>query len=182
MNKKKAIIFDRDGTLIEDKIFLNDINDIRYLPNVFEALTLLKKKGFYFFVATNQSGIPRGLVEIENLKKIHQTIYSDFMKKNIEILKFYYAPYLPESNHFYRKPNPGMLQEAIKEYNIEPQKSWMIGDKISDVEAGHNANMRSILLFYEYNNDNKNDDFKIKPNYITSNLFDAAEFIISQDL
>ncbi|NCN95846.1 MAG: HAD-IIIA family hydrolase, partial [Bdellovibrionales bacterium] len=72
--KKKALILDRDGTLIVDKIYLNDPNEIEYLPGIFEALQYFRDLGFVFCVATNQSGVPRGLVDVRNLNKIHEII------------------------------------------------------------------------------------------------------------
>ncbi len=144
---KKAVFFDRDGTLIYDKIYLNDPEQIEYLPDVFEGVKLLQDKGFEFVVVTNQSGVPRGLVEIENLEKIHEIIRSDFMKHGIEILDFYYAPYSVESNHHWRKPNPGMLEAGIEKFNIDPKQSWMVGDRMTDVEAGHRAGMQSVFLY-----------------------------------
>ena len=75
--KKKAVILDRDGTLIVDKIYLNDPEQIEYLQGVFEALRLLRDHGFVFAVATNQSGVPRGLVQVENLYEIHRRIRGD---------------------------------------------------------------------------------------------------------
>ncbi|HAG91735.1 MAG TPA: D,D-heptose 1,7-bisphosphate phosphatase [Bdellovibrionales bacterium] len=144
--KKKAIIFDRDGTLIVDKIYLNDPNAIEYLPGVFEALRDFRDQGFIFCVATNQSGVPRGLVDVKNLNQIHEVIRQDFAKEGVDILSFHSAPYMTDSNHFMRKPNPGMLLEAIQWHNIDPAQSWMFGDRLTDVIAGHRAGMRSVLL------------------------------------
>ena len=143
---KKAIIFDRDGTLIVDKIYLNDPDAIEYLPGIFVALRQLRDAGFIFFVATNQSGIPRGLVQIENLHEIHRRMRFAFAEQGVDILQFYYAPYPTDSDHFFRKPNPGMLLQAAAEYKIDLSQSWMVGDKMVDVEAGHRAGARSILV------------------------------------
>ncbi len=144
---KKVVFFDRDGTLIYDKIYLNDPDQIEYLPNVFEGVKRLRDHGFEFVIVTNQSGVPRGLVEVENLKKIHQIIRSDFAKHGVDILNFYYAPFLVESNHHWRKPNPGMLEAGIRDYNINPEKSWMVGDRMTDVEAGRRAGVQNVFLY-----------------------------------
>ena len=144
--QRKAIFLDRDGTIIIDKIYLNDPTQIEYLPGVFETLKELKDEGFEFVIVTNQSGVARGIVDIENLYRIHEIIAEDFAKHGIEFLQFYYAPYLVESNHPFRKPNPGMLEQGMKDFNLTSQGSWMIGDRMTDVEAGHRAGMKSILL------------------------------------
>lgn len=144
--KKKAVFFDRDGTLIIDKIYLNDPDQIEYLPGVFTALRDLRDAGFVFFVVTNQSGVPRGHVTLKNLEEIHRRIRFAFAERGVDFLNFYSAPFPTDSNHLHRKPNPGMLLQAAQEYHIDLQRSWMIGDRMTDVEAGHRAGARSILL------------------------------------
>lgn len=144
--KKKAVFLDRDGTLIEDKIYLNDPKQIVYLPDVFETLVRLRDGGYHFVVATNQSGVPRGLVDVGNLRQIHSLIREEFSRHGVDFLSFHDAPYMTNTNHWYRKPNPGMILEGAKMYDIDLAKSWMIGDRMTDVEAGHRAGTRSILL------------------------------------
>lgn len=144
--KQKVIFFDRDGTLIEDKHHLNDPAQVIYLKDVFLSLKKLRNLGFKFAIATNQSGIARGLVDIDNLKRIHQIIRTDFSRHGIDFLDFYYSPYMPSSYHPTRKPRPGMLTNAASEHNIDLSQSWMVGDKMTDIEAGHRAGCKSILL------------------------------------
>lgn len=143
---KKAIFLDRDGTLIIDKIYLNDPEQIVYLPGVFEALRMLRDAGFSFVVATNQSGIPRGLVTLANLHEIHRRIRFEFARHGVDFLSFHYAPFMTTFDHPLRKPNPGMLLEAARDFSIDMSASWMVGDRMSDVEAGHRAGCRSVLL------------------------------------
>ena len=143
---KPAVILDRDGTLIVDFVYLNDPNRIEYLPGVFEALRLLRDQGFVFCVATNQSGVPRGLVDVRNLDEIHRRIQAKFCSEGVDILSFHSAPYMTNNNHWFRKPNPGMLVEAAQWYDLDLKRSWMIGDRMTDVEAGHRAGTRTVLL------------------------------------
>lgn len=168
---KKAVIFDRDGTLIVDKVYLNDPEQIEFLPFTFEALILLKKLGFIFFVATNQSGIPRGLVQIENLHEIHRRMNKTLKHYDVEILKYYYAPYMTDSNHRMRKPNPGMLEAAAQEYDIDLKSSWMIGDKDVDVLAGQAAGCRTVVIKSSQTPQN------VKPDFFATNMLEAAQFI-----
>lgn len=172
---KKAVFFDRDGTLIIDKIYLNDPSAIEYLPGVFEGMKLLKDHGFEFVVVTNQSGVPRGLVQIENLNQIHQNIREEMAKNGIDILNFYYAPHLVESNHHTRKPNPGMLEMGIRDFDIDPSQSWMVGDRMTDVEAGHRANMKSIFL--HGTEDPSLSDYK-PPHFIAQNFMELCQHIM----
>ncbi len=143
---RPAVILDRDGTLIVDRIYLNDPEAIEYLPGVFEALRNLRDHGFVFAVATNQSGVPRGLVDVRNLDEIHRRIQAKFATEGVDILSFHSAPYMTDNDHIHRKPNPGMLLEAAAWYNLDLSRSWMVGDRMTDVEAGHRAGCRSVLL------------------------------------
>ncbi|MCB0394625.1 MAG: HAD family hydrolase, partial [Bdellovibrionales bacterium] len=133
---KKVIFLDRDGTIIVDKVYLNDPDGIEYLPGVEEALKLLNSKGYEFVIVTNQSGVPRGIVSLENLDTIHRRIKSHFETHGIHFLSFHFAPYMTDSNHEMRKPNAGMLKEASEMHGISFSESWMIGDRMTDVEAG----------------------------------------------
>jgi len=174
--KRKTIFLDRDGTIIEDIPYLNDPDKINYLPNVFKALKNLREAGYSFVIVTNQSGVPRGLVKIENLHEIHNRIQREFSKHGIEFLEFYYAPHLPDSQHHTRKPNPGMLLLASDKFDIDLSKSWMIGDKLSDVEAGVRAGVKSILL-------TSKDNIEIKepyaPEVYLKTLWEASQYIES---
>lgn len=143
---KKAVILDRDGTLIVDRIYLNDPELIEYLPGVFEGLRMMRDLGYIFLVATNQSGIPRGLVSIENLQEIHRRIKADFSQNGVEIAGFYFAPYATDSGHPDRKPGTGMLLKGAKDHNVDLSQSWMMGDRLTDIQAGISAGTRTGLI------------------------------------
>lgn len=143
---KKTIFLDRDGTIIVDKVYLNDPNQIEYLPDVFEALRLLRDAGFQFVVVTNQSGIARRLVTLENLDETHARIRAEFARHGVRFAGFYYAPYSVESGHPIRKPHPGMLLRGALDHRANLTESWMIGDRLSDVIAGSRAGCRTVLL------------------------------------
>lgn len=144
--KKPAVLLDRDGTLIVDHVYLNNPDRIEYLPGVFTAMRMLRDAGFVFCVATNQSGVPRGLVDVRNLDEIHRRIRAKFAREGVDILSFHSAPYMTDNDHYYRKPNAGMLFEAASWYDLDLSRSWMVGDRMTDVEAGHRAGCRSVLL------------------------------------
>jgi D-glycero-D-manno-heptose 1,7-bisphosphate phosphatase len=173
---RKAIILDRDGTFIIDKIYLNDAREIEYLPGCFEGLRRMRDLGFVFAVATNQSGIARGLVDIRNLYAIHERIRGDMAAQGIDFLGFYYAPYSVESNHYLRKPNPGMLETAAREHGLDLSQSWMIGDRDTDVLAGRAAGCRTILLKPEGLKPGESD---AGANAVCADLIEAARFIES---
>jgi D-glycero-D-manno-heptose 1,7-bisphosphate phosphatase len=174
MTLRPAVIFDRDGTLIVDHVYLNDPEKIDYLPDVFEALRLLRDHGFAFSVATNQSGVPRGLVDVRNLDEIHRRIRARFASEGVDLL----SPYMTDNDHWFRKPNPGMLIEAASWYGYDLARSWMVGDRMTDVEAGHRAGCKSVLLtggespdmFPQYR----------PPEILATNLLKAAREMISR--
>ena len=171
----KAVFLDRDGTIIVDKVYLNDPDQIEFLPNAFEGLKAFKEMGFKLYIATNQSGVPRGKVTLENLHEIHRRIGEKCKQHGITIEKFYYAPYMTDSNHPMRKPNSGMLLEAHKDFGVDFKNSWMIGDKMVDVQAGHGAGARSILLTTSKEDPTKSEF--APPEYIANDLLDCAQFI-----
>lgn len=173
--KKKAVFLDRDGTLIVDKIYLNDPNQIQYLPFAVDGLRALRDLGYLFFVVTNQSGVPRGLVDLNNLNQIHELIRGYFARSGVQIEQFYYAQFMTDSNHPLRKPNPGMLLEAAFDYGIDLQSSWMIGDRMVDVESGHRAGCKSILL----TGTETFDPSLLAPAFVANHLLEAAHFIES---
>ncbi len=175
MAKSRAVILDRDGTLIVDMIYLNDPNKIVYLPGVFEAMRLLRDHGMKLFVATNQSGVPRGLVDVRNLDEIHRRIAAQFTSEGVDILSFHSAPYMTTYDHPMRKPNPGMMLEIAKRYDLDIRGSWMVGDRMTDVEAGHRAGMRSALI----GTSEKPEDFPYAPPEVHRlNLLLAAQDIV----
>lgn len=150
---KKAIILDRDGTINVEKDYLHKIEDFEFETGVVEGLKILSNLGYIFIVVTNQSGIARGYYTEEDLQILNDYIGKCLEKEGIKIEKFYYCPHhLEKGIGKYkvdcecRKPKPGMLEEAIKEFNIDRDKSFMIGDNISDIEAGINAKVTPILV------------------------------------
>lgn len=178
---KKTVFLDRDGTLIIDKIYLNDPDQIEYLPGVFEALCRLRDRGYQFIVVTNQSGIARGIVSVENLNETHRRIRAAFGEHGVEFKEFYYAPYSVESNHPMRKPHPGMLLQGANEFAADLPHSWMIGDRLSDVIAGSRAGCRSILLTGVELPD-PNAPKEAQPTFVVDSLMEATECILNSDI
>ncbi len=179
--KQKALFLDRDGTIIVDKIYLNDPKQIHYLPNAIEGIKSLSHAGFQIIIVTNQSGIPRGLVQEENLHKIHQLITKKFLEHDIPIAMkhFYHAPHLPDSNHPMRKPDTGMLDLAVKEHSLDLRDSWIIGDRMTDIEAGHRAGTKGVFL---NGTESPEKSPFASPEFICNNLIEAAKFILSTQI
>lgn len=149
----KAVFLDRDGTIIEDVGYLKKRSEIKFLPRVSEAIKLLNESGFKVIVVTNQAGVAKGYFTEETVKEINQSIQKTLAEQGAYIDKIYYCPHHIEAtveeyrkDCYCRKPNPGMIEEAAFEFRIDLEKSFVIGDKISDIEAGQKVGCKAILL------------------------------------
>ncbi|BBA53153.1 D-glycero-beta-D-manno-heptose 1,7-bisphosphate 7-phosphatase [Fusobacterium varium] len=150
---KKAILLDRDGTINVEKDYLHKVEDFEFEKNVVEALKIFSSLGYTMAVVTNQSGIARGYYTEDDLKKLNEYIKKELEKHGVIIEKFYYCPHHPENgigkykiDCICRKPNTGMLDEAIKEFNIDRTSSFMVGDTIADIDAGSRAGLTPVLV------------------------------------
>jgi D-glycero-D-manno-heptose 1,7-bisphosphate phosphatase len=150
---KGAVFLDRDGTLIEDPGYLNHPDQVKLLEGVAEALKELETLGYRIVVVSNQSGVARGIVSEEMLERIHERLREMLKLKGASLDGIYYCPYHPEGvipkytkDSDWRKPQPGMLLAAAREMDLDLARSWMVGDKSSDIEAGRAAGCRTILI------------------------------------
>jgi D-glycero-D-manno-heptose 1,7-bisphosphate phosphatase len=176
---KKAVFLDRDGTIIRDVVYLNDPARIEVFTESYEAIKLLNEAGFMVILATNQSGIARGIVQEANLHLIHSTIVEDFKKNNAVIHDIYFSPHAVDSGAIERKPSPGMLLQAAEKHGIDLKKSWMVGDRMTDVEAGIRAGCRSILL--QNHTTPPIDPQFPAPKITAKDMLDAARIILDAD-
>lgn len=149
----KAIFLDRDDTLISDPGYISDPDQVKLLDSVPEALVELKKMGYQLVVVSNQSAVARGIITEQKLHKIHDRLEALLSREGAKLDKIYYCPFHPEgavkkyckkSSH--RKPEPGMILTAAKDMDIDLENSWVVGDSDRDVQAGHTAGCRTILL------------------------------------
>jgi rfaE bifunctional protein nucleotidyltransferase chain/domain len=143
---RPAVFLDRDGTLIEDMDYPRDPKEVRLLPGCAAALATLKNRGFALVVVSNQSGIGRGLILPEQAEAVHRRFAELLAENGVEADAVYYCPHAPEEECACRKPSPEVLLRAARELDLCLQKSFMVGDKSSDVEAGQRAGCRAILL------------------------------------
>lgn len=143
MAQLKALFLDRDDTIIKNIPYMSKLEEIEYLPGVFEALKQLQDKGFKIFIVTNQSGLSRGLIKYKELEAIHKKIKEDFSLRGLRIYHYYISPYIHK--HPRRKPGPQLLLEAARDFNIDLSKSVMVGDGDRDVDAGYNAGLTNCF-------------------------------------
>lgn len=167
-NKLPIIFLDRDGTIIVDKVYLNNPEEVEFIEGVKYGLKELVSLGFKIVIVTNQSGVARGLVKIENLDLIHKRIKEELKSEGVEIFKIYYCPHLPQENCECRKPKLGMIKEI--EHLIDKKRSFMIGDKETDVEFGKNLGIKTILI-------TEDKDVISKADYLVNSFKDAVRII-----
>lgn len=143
---QKALFLDRDGVVNVDKHYVGKMVDFEFIPGIFEALRTAQEKGYLLIITTNQSGIARGYYTEEDYMVLTSWMVGEFKNENVDISKVYHCPFhvdgvIPEftGESPMRKPNPGMLLLAKKEYDLNLAQSIMIGDKESDIEAGRRA-------------------------------------------
>ncbi|MFW9988556.1 MAG: D-glycero-alpha-D-manno-heptose-1,7-bisphosphate 7-phosphatase [Candidatus Odinarchaeota archaeon] len=179
MVKNKAIILDRDGTLIDDKNYAYKIKDFELLPGVIEGLKLLSNQ-FLFFIVTNQSGIGRGFYTSQDFYNFNNYLIKILKKEKINILETYFCPHLKEHDCECRKPKTKFAKEIINEFNVDITRSWMMGDHPSDIEFGINAGCKTAFLRTGHGNEHINDleSLGIKPTLICDNFLEAAKKIV----
>lgn len=168
-----AVFIDRDGTLIEEVNFLFRVEDLRIFDYTVDAVQMLKEHGYLVIVLTNQSGIGRKIFTESDMHAVHREIQKEL---NFGIAAFYFCPHLPDENCACRKPNIGMIESALADFEIDMKKSWMIGDKKLDVETGFNAGVKTAMVLTGYGEEDSKT-LKRKPNVLASNLLEAAKAI-----
>ncbi len=173
--KRPAIFLDRDGTMIEEVNFLSRVDDLRLFPFTVEAVKLLKDSGYLVIVVTNQSGIGRGIYSEFDMQAIHDQIQVEL---DNAIDAFYFCPHLPDDGCQCRKPGLGMIESALADFDIDLERSWMIGDKKIDVETGIARNMLTALVLTGYGAEHQ-AMLQIPPTLISTNLHDAVTSILN---
>lgn len=149
--RKRAVFFDRDGTLNVEKNYLWRIEDFEFFPGVPNAIRQLNRAGVLVVVVTNQSGVARGYFQLDDVRFLHDHIQSELMASGARIDGFYICPHHPDFGHpprrcDCRKPAPGMLLRAAKDLDIDLNASYMVGDKLDDLEAARRAGCVPLLV------------------------------------
>jgi D-glycero-D-manno-heptose 1,7-bisphosphate phosphatase len=148
---RPAVFLDRDGTLIEERGYLDRLELLTVFPWTADAIRLLNRAGFAAVVITNQSAIARGIIDEPFLHEVHDALDARLAPARID--RYYYCPHVPEANDGRyrlacdcRKPAPGLITRACREMDLDPARSFMVGDRWLDVSCGQSAGTRAILL------------------------------------
>ena len=151
---KSAVFFDRDGVLNEEVGYLHEIENFKWIDGAVDAIKLCNEKKLLVIVVTNQSGIARGIYTEDDTKKLHNFMQTELAKFGAHIDAFYYCPHHPNGKvDAYRKicdcrkPAPGLILRACKDFDIDVTTSILIGDGDRDIEAGRRAGIRILIRF-----------------------------------
>lgn len=172
----KCFFFDRDGiiNLKLENDYVKTIEEFVFIDDIFQILKQIKDEGYMIIIVTNQQGVGKGLMSENELNKIHNYMQNEIIKRvGFGFDAIYYCTDLAEINSYRRKPNPGMLVEAIDKFNINAEKSYIIGDSESDIIAGKKVGLKTIYI---------GSNQKIKADYLFDNHLEMLNnFKIGQD-
>jgi len=185
---RPAVFLDRDGTLIEERGYLDRLEDLQIFPWTGDSLRLLKRAGFVTVVVTNQSAIGRGLIDEAFLNRVHAAIDARLASSGGRIDRYCFCPHFPESRiERYRqvcacrKPAPGMILQACREMDLDPARSVMIGDRWLDVACGRAAGTRAAVLARSGHGASEADAAPpdgVRADAILNNLMEAVGWIL----
>jgi D-glycero-D-manno-heptose 1,7-bisphosphate phosphatase len=152
--RRAAVILDRDGVLNIDHGYVGEVSRLEWTPGAQRAVRRLNDAHLLVVVATNQSGVARGLFDLAAIDALHAQMNADLAVAGAHIDAFYVCPYLPDApvaafahpDHPDRKPNPGMILRALADWSIDPARALVVGDKARDLEAGRRAGVAGALF------------------------------------
>ena len=142
----RAVFLDRDGTLIAEKNYLHRPEDVEVFPGAGAALKRLADAGFKLFIVTNQSGIGRGYFTLADAERVNDRLAQEFARAGVRFEKTYLAPEAPDQPSRGRKPSPQFLFDAREEFGLDLGGSFMVGDKLIDLECGWHAGVQKSIL------------------------------------
>lgn len=145
-DSKRAVFLDRDGTIIEDRDYLSRPEEVVIFSGVAAALKQLQDAGFLLFIVSNQSGVGRGYFTLAEVEKVNRHLAAELARAGVRLEKIYIAPEAPDQPSRGRKPSPQFLLDARDEFGVELARSYLVGDKLIDLECGWNAGVKKSLL------------------------------------
>ncbi len=187
--KRRAIFLDRDGTLNTDVGYLHRLEDLELYPWTADALRLLKRAGYVLVVVTNQSGLAHGLIAPEFIPACHAEMRRRLQPAGADLDALYFCNHHPRGviealaiECRCRKPRPGMVEDAVRDLDLDPARSWVVGDKWLDVDLGHAVGARSILVRTGWGAEHEQRrPAGQRVDAICDNLIDAVSVIIAAD-
>lgn len=174
----KVVLVDREGTLIVDppNDRVDSISKVRLLPHAIEGLSLFANNGFSIIIITNQTNIAQNRITVEEFWQINMRVLNLIKPSGVQVLKTYVCPHNSTDNCLCRKPQPLMLNNALKEFGLNSSLTYMVGDRLSDIGAGTAAGVKTILV---KTGKQAVDMGEMTSTYQANNLLDAASYIVA---
>src|SRR5215475_11386283 len=178
---KRAVFLDRDGTINVDKNYLSDPSQLELIPGTLLGLRRLADAGYLLIIVTNQSGIGRGYYTLQDMDRVHHRLSAELAGAGVTLAAIYFAPEAPEQPSRGRKPSPQFLFDARDEFGLELAGSYMVGDKLIDLQCGWNAGVkRSILVRTGYGAEQEQKEAaKISRAAVVDDLPSAVDWILN---
>ena len=170
----KGLFLDRDGVINLEKNYLYKIEDFEFFDGIFNSLKKIETLGYKIFVITNQSGISRGYYTLEDFKKLTTWMIEEFKKNGITIYEVELCPHGPNDNCKCRKPKIGMIENILKKHEIDLEKSWLVGDKSSDIKCAKNAGIKNTI---QVKSGHSFDENESEADYICETIKDISKII-----
>ena len=188
----RAVFIDRDGTISEEVGYINHVSRFRLFSYSAAALNQLHENGYLAIVITNQAGVARGYFSEEMVQAIHEQMTKDLEASGATLDAIYYCAHHPSVGEALyrldcdcRKPKPGLLFRAARDYDIDLANSWMVGDRYSDIELAANAGVKSALVLSGYGRgewEHQRDNWTTQPDLVAEDLLAAVSLINSLDV
>lgn len=178
----RAVFLDRDGVINEEMGYINHLSRFRLLPGVGEAIALLKSQGLKVVVVTNQSGAARKYFPAAFIEEVHNYMKDLLRPQGAEPDAIYVCCHAPEDNCSCRKPKPGLLVQAAADLNLDLARSYLVGDRFNDLETAARVGAKGILVLTGYGRgelENYQGERRVTPNFIATDLLEAAAWIIA---
>ena len=189
--KKPTVFLDRDGTINEQMGYINHLSRFIVLPGVAEAIRLLNRNDFLAIILSNQSGVARGYFPIDLVHNVHDHLNKYLQERGARMDGIFFCPHYPNGpvkEYGYacdcRKPKTGLIDQALQEFDIDLSRSYMIGDRWTDLAFADRSNLKGILVKTGYGLGDIQyvlPDKDTKPAYIAKNLLEAVQWIITQE-
>lgn len=181
--KRRAVFLDRDGTIAEERGYLNHLSRFEMFPFAAPAIRRLNQAGFPVLVVTNQSGAARGFFPETLIQRVHEKMAAELAAGGAHVDGVYYCPHVKDNACRCRKPLPGMLEQAAREHGLELAGSVLVSDRYDDISMGQSAGCRTILVLtgygrgeYEWNRSR----WSRQPDFVAENLSEAVDRILEE--
>ena len=177
-----AVFLDRDGTINEEVHYLDDPDHLYLIPGAAEAIRLLNEADIMTIVVSNQAGVGRGYFSVTTVEAIHEQLAKQLFGHGAHIDAIYYCVHHPNEGCDCRKPKTGMLKQAAREHSIDTHLSFMVGDKVSDLQAGRQVGCQTVLVLTGHGEKARESlqATYFRPDCVSLDLRDAVKWIMAQ--